>query len=140
MKLTSFADFGIRALMRLAAEPDRPLSTAQIATEFGISRNHLTKTMALLSRAGIIETRRGGGGGAMLARPASEIRLGAVVRVLSDERPMVECMRADGGNCILSPDCGFRLCLYEAREAFLAKLDEKTLADIALDPRRFEVA
>ncbi|MGH9811067.1 MAG: Rrf2 family transcriptional regulator, partial [Terriglobia bacterium] len=35
MRLTTFTDFGLRALMRLAGEPDRPFSTGEIAAEFG---------------------------------------------------------------------------------------------------------
>lgn len=48
--------------------------------------------MQHLARAGLIETRRGRGGGAALARPASEIRLGAVIRLLEEGQPLVECL------------------------------------------------
>lgn len=137
MQLTSFTDFGLRALMRLAAEPGRPISAGQIADEFGISRNHLTKSMARLAQAGFITTRRGGGGGAMLARPADQIRLGDVVRALDRDRPQVECMRSDGGACILNGQCLLRARLLVAREAFLAQLNESTLDDIALVPQAF---
>lgn len=134
MQLTSFADFGLRALMRLAATPDLVLSTAEIADEFGISRNHLAKSMTLLARAGFIATRRGGGGGAMLARPADQIRLGEVVQVLSDGVPLVECFRTDGGDCLICGVCKLQIRLASARLAFLAHLNQFTLADIALTP------
>ena len=62
MRLTSFTDYGLRALMRLASEPERGFSTADLASEFEISRNHLTKIMQRLARAGIVATRRGSGG------------------------------------------------------------------------------
>lgn len=135
MQLTSFTDFGLRALMRLAASPDRLLSTTEIADEFGISRHHLAKSMALLARAGFITTRRGGGGGARLARPAEEIRLGDVVQVLSEGVPLVDCFRKDGGICTLCGACALQTRLVTARWAFLAHLNESTLADIALPPR-----
>lgn len=134
MQLTSFTDFGLRALMRLAASPDRMLSSADIADEFGISRNHLAKSMALLARGGFIATRRGGGGGATLARPADQIRLGDVVQLLSDDVPLVECFRADGGTCPLGGDCRLQTRLASARRAFIAHLNQSTLADIALTP------
>lgn len=136
MQLTNFTDYGMRALMRMAATPDQVLSVAEIADEFGISRNHLAKCMGVLSRAGFITTRRGGGGGALLARPADQIRLGDVVLVLSEQVPLVECFRPDGGNCSLCNSCALRVRLAAARHAFLAKLNESTLADIALTPRR----
>ena len=53
MRLTAFTDFGLRALMRLAGEPDRSFSTDDIATEFGISRNHLTKVVRDLAEGGL---------------------------------------------------------------------------------------
>lgn len=134
MQLTSFTDFGLRALMRLASAPDRMLSTTEIADEFGISRHHLAKCMAVLAREGFITTRRGGGGGAMLARPAQQIRLGDVVQVLSADVPLVDCMRKDGGSCRLCGACGLQTRLDSARNAFLAHLNESTLADIALQP------
>lgn len=137
MQLTSFTDFGLRALMRMASAPERAFSAAEIAAEFNISRNHLAKAIAALARGGIITTRRGGGGGARLARPAAEIRLGEVVRLLSSDQALVECFRADGGACILTGRCGLQPRFAAAREAFLAKLDESTLADIALVPREF---
>ncbi len=73
MRLTSFTDYGLRALMRLAADPDRGRSTADLAGELQISRHHLTKILQRLARAGIVTTRRGGGGGAVLAIPAGEL-------------------------------------------------------------------
>lgn len=135
MRLTAFTDFGFRALMRIASEPDRAFSTAEIADEFGISRHHLTKTMAVLANAGFLTTRRGAGGGAMLARPAAQIGLGAVVRVLERDQPLVECFRVDGGACVITPQCRLKTYLSEAEAAFLAHLDDYTLADCALAPR-----
>ena len=96
MRLTSFTDFGLRALMRLASDPDRAFSTAELAEEFALSRNHLTKIMTALGQAGIVTTRRGAGGGATLARAPGKIRLGDVVRVLEAGQPLVECFAASG--------------------------------------------
>lgn len=66
MRLTAFTDYGLRMLMRMASAPERAFSTAELAHEFRLSRNHLAKIMLRLGRAGLIKTRRGGGGGAIL--------------------------------------------------------------------------
>lgn len=136
MRLTSFTDFGLRALMRLASAPERAFSTAELAEEFGLSRHHLTKIVTALAQAGIVVTRRGGGGGAMLARPPSEITLGAVVRVLEEGQSLVECFAEDGGNCRLLPACRLKARLGRAEAAFLADLDRSSLADVALPAPR----
>jgi Rrf2 family nitric oxide-sensitive transcriptional repressor len=131
MRLTTFTDFGLRALMRLAGEPDRSFSTGEIAAEFGISRHHLIKVVGDLARAGFVTTQRGGGGGFCLARSAQTISLGEVVRALEARHAMVECFREDGGTCVLTQRCRLKGHLASAQEAFLRELDRTTLADCA---------
>ncbi|WP_417489615.1 Rrf2 family transcriptional regulator [Maricaulis sp.] len=132
MRLTSFTDFGLRALMRMASEPGRAFSTAELADEFELSRHHLTKIMATLAQAGIVITRRGGGGGARLGRPADQISLGDIVRVLESDQALVNCFAADGGSCTISSHCRLRTRLGSAEAAFLAELDRSMLAEVAL--------
>lgn len=130
MHLTMFTDFALRTLMRLAGEPARSFATGEIATEFGISRNHLAKVVRNLGESGFITTQRGVGGGFALARSPESITLGEVVRALEAEA-LVECFRTDGGSCVLTPRCRLKTKLANAREAFLRELDTTTLAECA---------
>ena len=132
MRLTLFTDFGLRACMRMAEEPKRPFSAAELADEFGISRHHLTKAIAALAAAGIVETRRGAGGGAILMRPAAEIRVGHLVEVLERGAALVECFQDGGGACLARPRCRLRGMLSRARDSFIAELNRYTLADCPL--------
>ena len=132
MRLTSFTDYGLRMLMRMASEPGRAFSTAELAQEFDLSRNHLSKIMQCLAQGGMVATRRGGGGGGTLARLPQEIRLGDVVRLLEEGQSLVECFAADGGDCTIIGCCRLKARLRAAEAAFLAHLDRSTLADIAL--------
>lgn len=134
MRLTSFTDFGLRALMRMASNPGRAFSTAELADEFALSRHHLTKIMAALAQAGIVTTRRGSGGGARLARRPDQIGLGDVVRVLESGQSLVDCFSAQGGTCPIRDCCRLKSRLRGAEAAFLADLDRSTLADVALPP------
>ncbi|WP_128515296.1 Rrf2 family transcriptional regulator [Tabrizicola thermarum] len=131
MRLTFFTDYGLRVLMRLTNEPDRAFTTAELADEFRISRNHLAKVISALAAAGYIEARRGGGGGAKLARPASEIRLGEVVARLEAGKALVECFAPAGNSCTLTPQCRLKARLAHAVQVFLDDLDRTTLADCA---------
>ncbi len=135
MRLTAFTDFGLRALMRLAGEPTRSFSTNEIATEFGISREHLIKVVQDLAEGGFVTTKRGAGGGFRLARSPQSITLGEVVRTLEHRHALVECFRADGGNCVLNPRCRLKSRLAAAREAFMQVLDATTLAECAYPGR-----
>jgi Rrf2 family nitric oxide-sensitive transcriptional repressor len=132
MRLTAFTDYGLRALMRLASAPERGLSTAELAHELGLSRDHLAKIVQRLARGDIVRTRRGGSGGVMLARPAGEIRLGDVVRLLEEGQALVECFAPHGSACSIDGRCRLKVRLRAAERAFLAELDRASLADIAL--------
>jgi len=132
MRLTSFTDYGLRMLMRMASAPDRAFSTAELAEEFGLSRNHLSKIIQQLGRGGIVETRRGGGGGAVLCRDPSDIRLGDVVRLLEQGQALVSCFTPGGGDCSIEGCCRLKARLWQAEARFLEDLNRSTLADIAL--------
>lgn len=133
MRLTSFTDYGLRVLMRMAGDPSRAFTAAELATEFRVSRNHLAKVISALAAAGVLKTRRGGGGGAVLARAPAEIRLGDVVQRLEADQAMVECFAA-GNACILTPDCRLKARLAHAETAFIADLNRGTLADCIYRP------
>ena len=135
MRLTSFTDFGLRMLMRMAGDPTQAFSTSELAEDLGLSRNHLAKIMQHLSRAGLIDTRRGGNGGAVLARPAADIRLGDIVRLLEEGQPLVECFGNGGRTCSIDGQCRLKARLRSAEAAFLDDLNRSTLADISLAPQ-----
>lgn len=131
MRLASFTDHGLRALMRLAGAPGQAISTGQIAREFRISHHHLAKVVRELGRGGFVRSQRGRTGGLTLARPADEVTVGEVVRHLEERHAIVECFRADGGTCMLKSTCRLKSRLASAREAFMTDLDRTTLADCA---------
>ncbi|KCZ90371.1 putative transcriptional regulator [Hyphomonas jannaschiana VP2] len=132
MRLTSFTDYGLRMLMKMASTPGQALSTAEFAEEFQLSRHHLTKIMQKLAREGIVETRRGIGGGAVLAKAPAKIRLGELIALLEEGQPLVECFDQEGNHCTLDGRCKLKKQLRHAEQVFLRDLNRTTLADIAL--------
>lgn len=71
MQLTSFTDFGLRALVYMAALPEGQMtSITQVTAVYGVSRNHMVKIINQLSRAGFVTAVRGKHGGS--ARAAGE--------------------------------------------------------------------
>ena len=140
MRLTGFTDYALRALMRLAGKADRTFTPDEIAREFAISRNHLTKVVRELADGGFVTTQRGAGGGFRLARPAGKITLGEVVRRLEARHAIVECFRADGGGCVLTPRCRLKSKLAQAARAFIEELERTTLDECAYTAPRFRSA
>lgn len=131
MRLTTYTDYSIRLLMFVALRPDRLCTIEEVATAYGISRNHLMKVAQAMGAAGFLQTVRGRGGGLRLGRPARQIRIGDVVRVTEEDMALTACFSGGTNDCVISPYCGFRHVLGDALQAFMAVLDDTTLADIA---------
>ena len=129
MRLLTSTDLALRVLMRLSAAPDTHVSTDALARELAVSRNHLHEIVQYLTEAGLVRTIRGARGGVMLARPASSVRIGDVVRAHEEDQVLVECFRPDGGACTLLPRCSLRGMLAGAKDAFYRHLNQYTLAD-----------
>jgi Rrf2 family nitric oxide-sensitive transcriptional repressor len=134
MRLSSYSDYALRILIYLAVQPDKLPTIAEIADRYGISKNHLMKVAHQLGVGGYIETVRGRGGGLRLGKQPEQIRLGEVVRFTEQDLAIVECM-GTGNECLLTPSCVLKGVLGEALQAFLAVLDEYTLADIIRQKR-----
>ncbi len=130
MQLSKFTDYALRTLMHLAVTEGHQLTTRQIADIHDVKYNHLAKVTQWLVREGYAVSTRGRTGGIALIKPPKEINLGEVVRNLESQSDLVECMRPDGGNCILSTTCGLSAALMVAQDAFFAALDKVTLADL----------
>ncbi|HEX8739834.1 MAG TPA: Rrf2 family transcriptional regulator [Casimicrobiaceae bacterium] len=136
MRLTTFSDYSLRALMYLGVHDDRLATIGELANAYGVSENHLVKVVHHLAQHGYIETIRGRGGGMRLARPPSEINVGEVVRGTEESLTLVECFDGSTSRCRIEPACRLKGMLGRALDAFFATLDRYTLADlIAPGPR-----
>ncbi len=132
MQLTTYTDYGLRVLIYLACTEDGA-TVAEIAKQYGISRNHLVKVVHRLSQLGYILTERGRFGGIRLANSPEDISLGRVVRDLESTRAIVECFSPKSNTCPIAPVCGLKGVLIQAEAAFQHVLDEHTLADVIVD-------
>src|SRR5437016_13894691 len=81
VKVSTRGDYASRALLSLAlhAADDGPTSVRDIAERTGLPQPYLEQILLALKGAGLVRSKRGVGGGYVLARPASEIKLGEIV-------------------------------------------------------------
>ncbi|MCB9832647.1 MAG: Rrf2 family transcriptional regulator [Planctomycetes bacterium] len=135
MQLTQFTDFALRLLIHLAITPGERVPLPRIAAAYGISQNHLVKTVQTLVAEGFVKSWRGRSGGLELARPAEEIIVGEVVRVTEPGLDLLGCFDDDADICVISPTCRLKGLLRTALASFVRELDAVTLADI-VKPRR----
>jgi Rrf2 family nitric oxide-sensitive transcriptional repressor len=129
MRLTTFSDYTLRTLMYLALNPDRFVTIAEIAAAYRISSNHLMKVAQQLAGSGEVVTLRGQHGGLRLARPATEIRIGDVVRYTEPDMALAPC-----SECVIQPGCTLPDVLDRAVAAFLEVLNDHTVADLVANP------
>ena len=130
MRLTLYTDYSLRVLMYLAADPDQTSTIQAIADGYNISKNHLMKVAYELGQAGYVETVRGRNGGLRLARVASQIKLGDLVRECEGDFTLVECFDAEHNQCVLTPVCKLKDVLKEALDAYFQSLNQYSLADL----------
>ncbi|WP_069170787.1 RrF2 family transcriptional regulator [Streptomyces griseus] len=134
MRLTRFTDVALRVLMRLAvaAEGDDPPTTREVAATMQVPYTHAAKVVAQLQHLGLVDARRGRGGGLTLTSAGRTASIGALVRRLEGPGEVVECEGATP--CPLRSACRLRSALRRAEEAFYASLDPVTVADLVSSP------
>src|SRR5436190_20997006 len=112
MKISAHEEYGLRCLVQLAkAEDDgESLTLNQIAGREGLSVANAGKLMWILVKAGLVQSQRGANGGYTLARPAREIRLSGVIRILDEDTVDQFCTTHSGvlEVCVHSSDCVIR--------------------------------
>ncbi len=129
MHLDKFSDYALRILIALSVSKDGRVPASSIAQRYGLSQHHIAKVATQLVKGGFVASDRGRGGGLRLARPASDITIGAVLRSLMADDPVAECF-GSAPNCAILPACGLRTPLTAAKEAFFVVLDGYSLTDV----------
>jgi Rrf2 family protein len=133
--LTNKGKYGLKAMVHLAGlEPGGLAQVADVAEANSISKKFLDHILTELRHAGLIYSKKGKGGGYALARPASEIRVGAIVRVLDGPLAPIPCASVTAfrpcEDCADLKTCAVRLIMVEARNAIAHVLDQRTLAEM----------
>lgn len=133
MKISAQEEYGLRCLVQLANLPkDETLTLPQIAEREGISVANTGKLMWLLNKAGFVQSTRGTKGGYFLARPANEISLNQVIKVLEEDEIDKHCDNYKGvlDSCVHKGDCGIRSVIVGLHDVVEHALSQVTLAQL----------
>jgi Rrf2 family protein len=145
MKLTKRGEYGLKALIDLAAldDPQAATQIKDIARRQQIPVKFLEQILLTLKNAGVLHSRAGVGGGYYLAKPPAEITLGQVVRLLDGPLAPIPCvsqMAYERCVCEDEATCGLRLAMLDVRNAIADILDQTTLADVSTRVERAQHA
>lgn len=133
MKISAQEEYGLRCLVQLAnLQAGESLTLNQIAEREGISPANAGKLMWLLSKAELVQSTRGTKGGYTLARPAEEIRLSDVIKILDADAVENHCQSYTGvlDVCVHTGDCGIRPVILGLHEIVQQALSKITLAQL----------
>jgi Rrf2 family protein len=140
--LTAKGKYGLKALVHLSSLAAGETTQAiDIAEANSIPKKFLDAILGELRNAGVVHSKKGPGGGYMLARPPSEIKLGYVIRTLDGPLAPIACASHTAyqpcDDCADVNACAVRLTMAKVRDAMSDILDRLTLADmLALDGGR----
>jgi Rrf2 family protein len=138
MRLSKRGEYGLRAMIALAEPVKKGNSPAmlqikEISEREQISPKFLEQILLTLKNAGLLHSKMGVGGGYYLARPANEITLGQIFRILDGPVAPIKCvsqMAYEPCGCPDEETCGLRLAMSDVRNAIADILDNTSLADI----------
>ena len=133
--LTNKGKYGLKAMVHLAGlEPGALAQVQEMADSNAIPKKFLDQILSELRNAGLVFSKKGKGGGYALARPAIQISVGAIVRVLDGPLAPIQCASVTAyracDDCADEKICTVRLMMVQARNAIAAVLDSHTLADM----------
>jgi Rrf2 family protein len=127
--------YGLKAMIYLARVYDQgPVLIAELATAERIPKKFLELILLTLKNHGVLQSRKGKGGGYYLGKPPKDISLGMLVRILDGPLAPVPCVSetayAKCDECLDETSCGIRLVMKDVRDAIADILLGTSLADV----------
>jgi Rrf2 family protein len=133
--LTAKGKYGLKALVHLSSLATGETAQAiDIAGANNIPKKFLDAILGELRNAGVVRSKKGPGGGYMLARPPAEVKLGFIIRTLDGPLAPIACASRTSyqpcDDCKDVSTCAVRLTMVKVRDAMSDILDRLTLADM----------
>ena len=141
--LSQKTKYALKALVSLAGDRDgRTVVACALATRERIPRQFLELILLELKHHGLLRSRRGRGGGYSLNRPAHDISIGQVIRLLDGPLALVGCASQTAyvtcPECEEVQTCSIRAVFKEVRDQTARILDGISLADLSLRPQTLD--
>jgi len=141
--LSRKARYALQSLLLLAREQGgRPVLISYLAERGRMPRKFLELILLELKNQGIVQSKKGKGGGYFLAKPAHEVAFGKVIRLIDGPLAPIPCVSQTAyqkcTECQDENTCGIRMVMKEVRDAIAGILDATTVEDVLKQVRRAE--
>lgn len=132
-QLSKRTQYSLRALYALArAYGQGPVLISHLAEEEAIPKKFLEQILLALKSSGLVESRKGKGGGYTLVQSPDKITVASVIRLMEGPLAPLPCASETRfrkcDECVDIETCGTRIVMREVRDAIAAILDSTTLA------------
>jgi Rrf2 family transcriptional regulator, cysteine metabolism repressor len=143
MKISYKGDYALKALFELALryEQDnrRPVPITEIAKFGDMPKKFLEQILLTLVRGGFVKSRRGSGGGFILARQPAELTIGEVLRYVEGPIEPIACVNDEYKGCRDVKGCILRSVWKEVAGAISIVIDTLTFEELILRYREKEL-
>ena len=137
MKISTKGKYGLRAMIDLAQYSEQEaVSISSIAQRQKISESYLEQLVAKLKKAGLVISIRGAAGGYRLARPASDISVGDVLRALEGDVRAVICTAQTEEGCEGEELCVTKYVWQSINESIEKTVDEMMIDQLVAESRK----
>ena len=135
MKVSRRGEYAIKALMYLGGKSaPTGVTTSEIAKHAQVPEPFLNQILLVLKNGGLLRSRRGAHGGYVLNRPASEITIGEVARLMDGPLAPIQCASVTAyepcPSCPEPESCKLRLLMRQVRDSISDILDNTTLEQL----------
>jgi Rrf2 family protein len=138
LKVSQKLEYAMRAMIELADRRHEGtlVPAREIAARQQIPVRFLEQQLGALSKASLVESFRGGGGGCRLSRPPEEITVGAIADAIEGQIYPMFCLEPSDHTCFQDTRCGLQGFWADVARAAQAVFDQTTVADLAARHRR----
>lgn len=132
MRLSKKGEYALRAMIELSLNHNKgPVQTHEIAQREGIPEKFLEQILLTLKKSGLLQSKRGTGGGYTLIRPPEEVTLAQVIRVIDGPLAPLSCVSTWAHvSCPRETECGLHRVMLHVRNSIAKILEGVTFADI----------
>lgn len=132
MRISKKSEYALRSLLVFARNP-RSYQIQELSRMEKIPIKFLEQILLTLRHAGLLDSKRGVGGGYVMRVPANQITVGRVIQIMDGPLSPVPCAAVNPSEQCTCPDprtCALRLFMTQVREQLASILEERTVEDL----------
>jgi FeS assembly SUF system regulator len=131
VRISKLSDYAIQLLAAFVREPPLALNARDVSGLAGIPEPTVKKLLKLLSRAGLLESRRGALGGYRLSRDPEAITITEIIAAVDGPIALTECNEPGGDRCVRQTVCPLRGNWQRVNKVIEGALSHLTLSQMA---------